>query len=736
MVALILFILSNSLILSQDSLEITEETEISVYLNSKDNIYVANATLNITNKSLTVKEQGYIKIIYYEKSDKKKEKPRVLIYRDMKENAFFNFDEQGELIGADFYSAGEANYAFKNTLQFNVPPETHILYTKGLVKIECPIGLEGCNLTFYDRIVSIKNFLEIENNKLIGNFDHFSKTLPPIKVFRTKGGVVLTPFGMQIVKDSSVNINGMLFNNQIKGTNVYFDDSFDPIKHKNENYFSFGKDKFWMGGDGLEVRPGDGNPFFDIWAKDKASSEIVQFMLRDLSFQVNGGHLKVGMVSEEPLSLHIKSEGSYYVLNGNTLLKSDGRKLYAQVKPPPPNFLTVATDTRIELLAENKPKIYDMNVRQDYTRDLSESDKEKLQKELTELKELKSKIEAINFDVEGNPIDTEEKEHTIEFIESEIFSREKALEENYVRTMPLFGEVIKKGSVEISASEFFNAPLLPQDTKAFVAQSGNDAVVLLASTYGYEKAFENAVRVRAEELQNTDYYILLMTDVIKDYPSFFEMLKAPALPRPEMKIKRIEMFSHAWKTGTWLDTQPEINNKLEKIVPFEYFAKYISPGGLRNVVFQALTEEEKEMIRKSFTPETEISFRGCNTAFPDPEVKPMACTVYETFKTKVEASPVGTDVIWKNPQGEFIVCGLAKGEIYCKNRKLSEKDLAAGTVFFTPSPYYLKYIKGIFPEINGYIKIVGMRRESGKTIFEVEYPTKGGIKKTELTYPE
>lgn len=257
--------------------------------------------------------------------------------RDDKTNAYVKLDDKGNLIEADITSDKNGGaYIFSDKL-VRVPPDTRVTYKEGQIKVygngkdfelsqSLDIGLMGFNKM---KIIA-GDSVTIIGNKVIGKGFEGSG----FKVYGLDGGYGSVTFsGGKIVgvdRGTDATIQGIEHKTFGSDVSLYYGEGFDPLQHRNENYFNYGKNKIYLGGSGFSSRVREGNSAFPDF-KDSRIIEGEKLERRGiLEFTPRGGVIEVaGMTKDEKLSFDIKSKGNFEIKNGRVVFLSKDGNLYA-----------------------------------------------------------------------------------------------------------------------------------------------------------------------------------------------------------------------------------------------------------------------------------------------------------------------------------------------------------------------------------------------------------------------
>ena len=220
---------------------------------------------------------------------------------------------------------------------------------------------------------------KIGNNEIKG----LSESLGKVSV--SNGKII------RVWEDTDAIVDGIQHKTFKNDLNLYYDEGFDASSHSGENYFNYGKDKIWLGGDGFKSSLKAGNNVFPEYIQNKYQGSYVERKGR-LEFILEGGNLEVTKISPDksPLALDIKSLGKSKISNGNWILESDGNNVYAKLD----DWYDFPLSSDIKFNYHDtmgKSKIYDLDVNSKYKSLLSKQENDEFAIKINNLENLKQK---------------------------------------------------------------------------------------------------------------------------------------------------------------------------------------------------------------------------------------------------------------------------------------------------------------------------------------------------------
>src|SRR3989339_728052 len=131
--------------------------------------------------------------------------------------------------------------------------------------------------------------------------------------------------------------------------NVYYNEDFNALSHKGENYFNYGNQKMWLGGGGFTSSLTKDNKIFPEFIEEKYPNSFTPRKGR-LEFTLNGGNLEVSKISpdNQPLALDINAEGKFEIQNGALNFDASKGEIYTKIKKD--STFTTQSDMKINYL--------------------------------------------------------------------------------------------------------------------------------------------------------------------------------------------------------------------------------------------------------------------------------------------------------------------------------------------------------------------------------------------------
>ncbi|MBS3152304.1 hypothetical protein J4230_02740 [Candidatus Woesearchaeota archaeon] len=322
------------------SIKFKSDSEIGNFIGkdiSKEDIVVANAQFSKENgiTTLTIEEGGRLDI-----KDKAIGKTRV--YSNIAKGGVFKLNEKGEITEADITSNDKGSqFSFGDKL-IDVKPNTRVVYRNGQIVVygkEKSFTLSS-SLNEKDKGSNIKiidgDSVTINGNEIIGvGFQG-----EDFKVAGLNGG-----FGRVVLNDGRIITIGKGTDAVVQGIqhkvsgsslNVYHDKDFDPSLHSDENYFNYGENKIFLGGNGFTSSLREGNKIFPEYIQNEYEGSHAEREAR-LEFTPQDGNLEISRLSQanRPLALGINSDGKFIVNNGRWKLEADGSNIYNKIEKKP-----------------------------------------------------------------------------------------------------------------------------------------------------------------------------------------------------------------------------------------------------------------------------------------------------------------------------------------------------------------------------------------------------------------
>ena len=693
---------------------------------------------------------------------------------------YIKIDKDGNIVEAYFTTNENGGIYTLGGSTFVAPPNSRVYYNKESGKLPNIKLAENSEINL---LLDSENYPNLQG-EVYYEGENFKIGDNEIKGLDGNLGKVSVSNGkiIRVWKDTDAIVDGIQHKTFKNDLNLYYDEGFDASSHSGENYFNYGKDKIWLGGDGFSSTITENNNYGISLVPDDLENSITKQlrMERNLIFSPKKGQMSIEKVSKEgeQLSLFMRSKGGFSMENGNyeilsekrTIRTKSGRiasaknNIYVRLRKESnilQDNMNVATDMRLEYLDKNIVRIYDMNTGKSTTKEISSDGINTRKKELSELKDLRNYLkdresQKLLKDLNFNKYS--DWNNIYDYVDLQILERENEIKYGKKLINPVFGEVISNDNVKISSSNFFSSPIVRKGDLQYFggADKYTGAAFIIAAESGrYDPAFGIAAQISAKDLAGKGYYVMKMEGIISEYPDFFNILENPNLHNigDDIKIKKFEIYSHSWSSGLWLDhggvvLPSELENDLGFLGKKDLYYRYLSKGGLRNINFKFLEPEQIKYMKNNFAKGAEFSYKGCNVGnFPS-----MGTSTYDTLEVKVEASPVGTYMqkfdskqgVWTafelDEKGNIIYSDKYK-KIYNqrantyetkKIRAPKEKIFREGDkVRMYPNIHLLERnsIQKNLPGITGYLTIIDSEIINGEKYYRLEYPTKKGINK-------
>lgn len=259
--------------------------------------------------------------------------------QDANTNAYIKLNDNGELTEADITSDKNGGvYAFGNEI-VKVPPSTRVTYKNGEINV---YGKDKTfQLTHKDDTTTQPNAIKIldpsgvtiKGNTITGkSFDTNGIWVSSSKEGgEGKGEVTFTGSKVtKVGKDTSATIKGVEHDTFSSELNLYYDENFDPSKHKGENYFNYGKNKVFIGGDNFASIFREKN---DVFPELKLEKQIqgAQPKIGFFGIEMRNGDVEVAKdTSKKDLYFNVKSEGDFMLIQGRHKVVAEGGGVYIQ----------------------------------------------------------------------------------------------------------------------------------------------------------------------------------------------------------------------------------------------------------------------------------------------------------------------------------------------------------------------------------------------------------------------
>ena len=273
--------------------------------------------------------------------------------------SFIEIDSTGKIINASFTTNESGGVYDFGKGDFKAPPNSRVIYNVNNnepPKIEIPEGsedfgtiLKGEDIPKGEAIYQSKSDFKFDGNE--------------IKGLDGKMGRVTVENGkiVKVLEGTDATIDGINHKTQNADLNVYYDEEFNALSHKGENYFNYGNKKIWLGGEGFTSSLTKDNKIFPEFIEEKYSDSFTPRKGK-LEFTVNGGNLEISKISPDnkPISLDINADGKFEIQNGAWNLKADNGKVYTNIKDD--SVFTTQSDMVIHYDTPEKIQVYDLNL--------------------------------------------------------------------------------------------------------------------------------------------------------------------------------------------------------------------------------------------------------------------------------------------------------------------------------------------------------------------------------------
>jgi len=258
-------------------------------------------------------------------------------FENITEDSSIELDNSGKITFANLTASKDTSFNFKDIGgTFNLSKGQGVIYNNGKMTFKKGEGKDsfGFRQDVFDesgknigKFVSIKmngESVNIEkdtagNSIFTGNFD--------IGENKVEGRATLSKEGKisEVWKGTYATINNVDFNISGNNLKMYYDENFNPVDHKGENYFNYKKDKISLGGDGFTSDLTKSTNIFGDMKNIKVVTGIGT-KTRDLEINMNGGSLEISkdLTNKNDLGFNVKSDGSFIINNGRDLISSDG----------------------------------------------------------------------------------------------------------------------------------------------------------------------------------------------------------------------------------------------------------------------------------------------------------------------------------------------------------------------------------------------------------------------------
>jgi len=169
-----------------------------------------------------------------------------------------------------------------------------------------------------------------------------------------------------------------------------------------ENYFMYGDEHIWLGGDGFVSRAEDDNPIFLEYRVVFEGWQTRQRTGR-LEFELKGGTMDVVKESppKRPLALSLTLSGEGTITNGKYVFDADGQQILLSATDVSPSEELVSSDMRFEYHTHSgEMKLYDLNIDAEYYLELTSEERADLLERRAPIEEF---LKAYSIELDENP---------------------------------------------------------------------------------------------------------------------------------------------------------------------------------------------------------------------------------------------------------------------------------------------------------------------------------------------
>ncbi len=266
------------------------------------------------------------------------------IFQNVEEGSSIHLDKSGDITSADLTATKDTSFTFKDIGTYNLMKGQRLEYNDGKATI---YGKPGDSLGFKPKLFDSSgkdigklsnlkmngNFLNIEKegtgegNIITGNFNLGNNIVKGLDNGNSFGRVTLSKEGRisEIGPGTDALVNNVDF--KVSGSNlkIYYDENFNPTEHLGENYFSYKKDTFYVGGNGYTT---DLTKSTGIFGDMQTSKEVkgIGTKTRNLEITMNDGNLVVSKdlnAGSGDLAFKVNGKGSYVIDDGRNAIYSE-----------------------------------------------------------------------------------------------------------------------------------------------------------------------------------------------------------------------------------------------------------------------------------------------------------------------------------------------------------------------------------------------------------------------------
>ncbi|HLD55209.1 MAG TPA: hypothetical protein VJB35_03030 [Candidatus Nanoarchaeia archaeon] len=296
------------------------------------------------------KKEGISKLIFGENASLKisgKKFENIKSQDEAKLPSFIEIDSTGKILNASFTTNESGGVYDFGKGDFKAPPNSRVIYNinnNEPPKIEIPEGsedfgkiLKGEDIPKGEAIYQSKSDFKFDGNE--------------IKGLDGKMGRVTVENGkiVKVWEGTDATIDGINHKTFGADLNVYYNEDFNALSHKGENYFNYGNQKMWLGGGGFTSSLTKDNKIFPEFIEEKYPNSFTPRKGR-LEFTLNGGNLEVSKISpdNQPLALDINAEGKFEIQNGALNFDASKGEIYTKIKKD--STFTTQSDMKINYL--------------------------------------------------------------------------------------------------------------------------------------------------------------------------------------------------------------------------------------------------------------------------------------------------------------------------------------------------------------------------------------------------
>jgi hypothetical protein len=263
------------------------------------------------------------------------------LFEDIEKGSSIKLDNTGKITFANLIASDDTSFNFKDKGTYELSKGNRLTLNNGRITVEKEKGSNlfrfkqevldesGNNIGGFLNIKMNGDFVNIEkireSNVLTGNFDFGDNKVIGIGE-NNIGKITLSKEGRisEIWRGTDATMKNVNF--KVSGDNLklYYETDFNPLEHKDENYFSYKKDTVYAGGNGFTTDLGKENSMFGDMKTTK-SIQNVGTKERNLEIVMNGGSLDItkDLSVSDDLAFNIKHEGDFVIKNGDVVIFSE-----------------------------------------------------------------------------------------------------------------------------------------------------------------------------------------------------------------------------------------------------------------------------------------------------------------------------------------------------------------------------------------------------------------------------